>query len=74
MKVPKPHSDHQNDRSPRWIYPNLINPDTLCHELAPSGYWIEQSLSGHAVVASFELAHLKTYITIKHTEMGHTIL
>lgn len=30
---------HHSDRSPRWIYPNLIGSGTPCHEIVPSSAW-----------------------------------
>jgi hypothetical protein len=30
---------HCGDRSPRWIYPNLIDPDTPAREQMPDAYW-----------------------------------
>lgn len=30
---------HHSDRSPQWIYPNLIDPGTPCHEIVPNGAW-----------------------------------
>jgi hypothetical protein len=30
---------HHDDRSPQWIYPNLISPDTPCHKLVPAPAW-----------------------------------
>lgn len=30
---------HHSDRSPQWIYPNLIDSGTPCHEIVPNGAW-----------------------------------
>lgn len=30
---------HRGDRSPLWIYPNLIDPDTPCREQMPGATW-----------------------------------
>lgn len=30
---------HCGDRSPLWIYPNLIDPDTPCREQMPDATW-----------------------------------
>jgi len=30
---------HRDDRSPRWIYPNPIDPDTRCREPVPDAWW-----------------------------------
>jgi hypothetical protein len=32
-------SPHHGNRSPRWIYPNLIDPGTTCHWLMPNVIW-----------------------------------
>lgn len=33
---------HVGDRSPSWIYPNLIDPDTPCREPMPDVTWNEK--------------------------------
>lgn len=30
---------HHDDRSPQWIYPNLTDSGTLCHETVPNTPW-----------------------------------
>lgn len=34
-----PVNPHRDDRSPRWIYPDLFDPDTSCRELVPHKTW-----------------------------------
>jgi len=41
--APIAYHDHQRDRSPRWLYPNLLHSSTLCHKLDPSQQWTPPS-------------------------------
>ena len=72
MKAPRPHSNQLDDRSPTGLYPNLINPDTLCHKLTPYECW---NIYNHGVVVrystSYEIAYLEKHTHQYNTEVSH---
>jgi hypothetical protein len=50
-----PTSPHRNDRSSRWLHPNLFDPDTSCRKLVPHKTW-KPALCGDRAVRWFERA------------------
>jgi hypothetical protein len=50
-----PTSPHRDDRSSRWLYPNLLDPDTSCRKLVPHKTWIP-ALCGDRAVTWYERA------------------
>jgi len=49
---------HRGDRSPRWIYPNLIDPDTPCREPVSRTEWIFRARRPCGNLGSFERTRL----------------
>lgn len=47
--MPPTLDTHRDDRSPRWIYPDLFNLCTSCRELVPIVSWKRKTTSGRAV-------------------------
>lgn len=47
-----PISPHRDDRSPRWLYPDLFDPDTSCRKLVPHRAW-KPALRGDRAVRWF---------------------
>lgn len=57
---------HRGDRSPRWIYPNLIDPNTRCREPVPRAWWKLRAGRPCGNLGSFErirLAHCASSAT-----------
>lgn len=47
------NNPHRDDRSPRWLYPNLFDPNTSCRKLVPHKTW-KPALRGDRAVRWYE--------------------